>query len=190
MSSIEHRQSPSAARVPDRTLKLGDVPALRTRSGITLHLRSATIEDALHLERLLSHLGENELGFRFLSGANRLKPHQIVEMLAIDHRRAEHQLAFVDARPEPVASLLVASDSAMQLVEVAIVVDRDWHNRGIGSTLLRHAVGLARERGFKAIRSIESVANCAALEVERAAGFVVRPYGSASGLVFAEARLA
>ena len=78
----------------------------------------------------------------------------------------------------------------MQLVEVAIVVDREWHDRGIGSTLLRYAAGLARERGFKAIRSIESVANCAALEVERAAGFVVRPCGSASGLAFAEARLA
>jgi GNAT superfamily N-acetyltransferase len=64
-----------------------------------------------------------------------------------------------------------------QLVEVAIIVDRDWHGRRIGATLLRHAVGLARERGFKAIRSIESVANCAALEVERAAGFIVRPCG-------------
>lgn len=190
MSSIDHRQSSSATLVPDRTLKQSDVPALRTRTGLTLHLRSATMEDALHLERLLSHLGENELGFRFLSGTSRLKPHQIVEMLAIDHRRAEHQLAFVDAKCEPAASLLVGSDNAMELVEVAIIVDRDWHDRGIGSTLLRHAVGLARERGFKVIRSIESVANRAALHVERAAGFVVQPYGSASGLVFAEARLA
>jgi GNAT superfamily N-acetyltransferase len=189
MSSIDHRRSFSATLVPDRTLKQSDARVLRTRSGLSLRLRSVTMEDALHLEKLLSHLGEGELGFRFLTGTDRFKPHQIVEMLAIDHRRAEHQLAFVDAKSEPVAGLLVGSDNAMQLVEVAIIVDRDWHGRGIGSILLRHAVGLARERGFKGIRSIESVANCAALQIERAAGFVVRPYGSASGLVFAEARL-
>lgn len=190
MSSTDDRRSTPADLLPDRTLKQGDERDLCTRSGITLHLRSATLEDATHLQRLFSHLDENELGFRFLSGMDRFKPHQIVEMLAIDHRSAEHLLAFADQREEPVASLLIGSDCAMRLAEVAIVVDRDWHDKGIGSTLLRHAVALARERGFNAIRSIECVANTAALDVERAAGFVVRPYGSASGLMFAEARLA
>ena len=190
MSNGDHHQSVRTNLVPDRTLRQGDARDIRTRSGLRLHVRSATLDDAPHLVLLFNHLSENELGFRFLSGTDRFKPHQIVEMLAIDHRRMEHVLAFVDAIPQPVASLVVASDGAMHLVEVAIVVDRDWHDRGIGSTLLRHAVGLARERGFKAIRSIESVANNAALEVERAEGFVVRPCGSASGLAFAEACLA
>lgn len=183
------KAQPSSSRALDRTLS--DVGEIRliTRDRTTLTLRPASIADAPATTRLFERIGAENLALRFLMGIEHVKPQQIVAMLEIDHRDAEHLLVFVDRVQDPVASLFVASDKSMREAEVAIAIDEDWRGKGIGWTLLQHAVELARSRGFKVLRSLESRAAHDAIEVERAAGFTVRDYEGASDMVSLEKRL-
>lgn len=79
MSNVEHRRSLRPNLVPDRTLEKGDAQDIRTCSGLHLHVRSAALNNTPYLTELFNHLGENELGFRFLNGTDRFKPHKIIE---------------------------------------------------------------------------------------------------------------
>ena len=70
--------------------------------------------------------------------------------------------------------------------EIGMLVGRGWRGRGVGSALLRAAVGLAREQGLHKL-SLEVFAhNAAAIALYRKCGFVeegrrARQYRRASG---------
>lgn len=70
--------------------------------------------------------------------------------------------------------------------EIGMLVDRGWRGRGVGSALVRAAVGLAREQGLHKL-SLEVFAhNTAAIALYRKCGFVeegrrTRQYRRASG---------
>jgi ribosomal protein S18 acetylase RimI-like enzyme len=70
--------------------------------------------------------------------------------------------------------------------EVGMLVERGWRGRGVGSALLRAAIGLAREQGLHKL-SLEVFAhNTAAIALYRAYGFAeegrrARHYRRASG---------
>ena len=107
----------------------------------------------------------------------------------MDHRHREHLLAFEAASSLLVASLMIVADEHMKVAEVAIAVDPAFKDRGIGWTLLSHATELARERGLRCLRSIESRGNHKAIEVERALGFTTRDYDGDATLVLVEVEL-
>ena len=60
---------------------------------------------------------------------------------------------------------------------------------GLGWTLLAHMAQVARSLGFARLRSIESHANHAALEVERALGFTTSEYEGDATMVLVEKAL-
>jgi RimJ/RimL family protein N-acetyltransferase len=70
--------------------------------------------------------------------------------------------------------------------EIGMLVDRSWRGRGVGSALVRAAIGLAREQGLHKL-SLEVFAhNTAAIALYRKCGFVeegrrIRHYRRASG---------
>jgi ribosomal protein S18 acetylase RimI-like enzyme len=70
--------------------------------------------------------------------------------------------------------------------EIGMLVDRDWRGRGVGSALMRAAIGLAREQGLHKL-SLEVFAhNTGAIALYRKCGFVeegrrIRQYRRASG---------
>jgi ribosomal protein S18 acetylase RimI-like enzyme len=70
--------------------------------------------------------------------------------------------------------------------EIGMLVDRGWRGRGVGSALVRAAIGLAREQGLHKL-SLEVFAhNTAAIALYRTCGFVqegrrTRHYRRASG---------
>ena len=56
--------------------------------------------------------------------------------------------------------------------EIGMLVDRDWRGRGVGSALMRAAIGLARQRGLHKL-SLEVFAhNAGAIALYRKCGFV------------------
>lgn len=173
----------------DRTLGEQVTPELKTRSGMQLDLRPVTLDDGPIVADLFQRLTPEDLRFRFLSGMEVVKPHQIASLIELDHRQAEHLLAFDHATGTLVGSLMVATDAAMEKAEVAIVVAKEFRDQGIGWTLLRHATELARERGFRSLCAIESRANHDALDVERTLGFTSRPYDGDPTLVIVETKL-
>jgi GNAT superfamily N-acetyltransferase len=172
----------------DRTLGEQVAHRLKTRSGLELDLRQVTADDGPVLADLFARVTIEDLRFRFLTGLGIVKPHHIVSMIEIDHRQAEHLLAFDHATGTIVGSMMIVADLAMERAEVAIVVAKDFRGKGAGWTLLRHAADIARERGFRSLCAIESREHHDALEVERALGFKAEPYEGDTTLVVLESK--
>lgn len=173
----------------DSTLSEAAGVTLTTRGGLVLKLRPVSAADAGIVAALFARLSPTDLRFRFLSGQSRVSDDQLAMMIAVDHRHSEHLLAFDDPGGELVASLMLVADEHMENAEVAIAVAPDFKGRGIGWTLLKHAAELARERGVRRLRSIESRANHQAIEVERDLGFHASDYEGDATLVLVEAEL-
>lgn len=173
----------------DTTLSEAAGVTLATRSGLVLKLRPVSTADAGIIAGLFGRLSPADLRFRFLSGQSHVSHDQLAMMIAVDHRHTEHLLAFDSESGELVGSLMLVADEHMETAEVAIAVAPEFKGRGIGWTLLKHAADLARERGVRHLRSIESRANHQAIEVERALGFHASDYDGDATLVLVEAEL-
>mgnify|MGYP000276396968 CR=1 FL=1 len=176
----------SLATVPDPTLSEAIEAHLLTRGGIELRVRPVTENDADIVNRFFDNLTDDDMMFRFLSGQPHLSSAQLAAMIGVDHRHREHLLAFDVETGKLVASLLIAADEAFVSAEVAIAVAPAYKTRGVGWTLLHHAVELARSRGLKTLRSIESRANRGAMEVERTLGFRASDYDGDATLALLE----
>lgn len=175
---------------PDPTIADQSGIALSTRSGTRLRLRPATLDDGPLVADLFARLSPESLRFRFLDSRRQLTPADIAAMIGVDHRHSEHILAFDADTGKLVASMMLVADERMESAEVAIAVAEEARGRGIGWSLLKHAADLARERGIRWLRSVESSANHDALEVEHALGFRARVYDGEPGQVIVEADLA
>lgn len=173
----------------DATLAERPGVRLTTRGGMRLRLHPAEPADGVAVGDLLSALSAEELRFRFLVTRKAPDAAQLAELTGVDHRRTEHVLAIDEASGRPVASLMIAADAAMENAEVAVAVAHEARGKGIGWALLRHAADLARERGIRTLRSVESRANRDAIELEEALGFHCRMVEDEPGLVSLEAEL-
>jgi acetyltransferase len=174
----------------DLSLSEAEGVTLKTRDGHGLRLRPVTPDDTAAVAAFFDGLTPEDMRFRFLSGRRQLSPDQLAAMVGVDHRHSEHLLAFDDATSRLVASLMIVADPHMEAAEVAIAVSPQFKGCGIGWALLKHAAELARERGLRRLRSIESRANHQAIEVERALGFKTCAYDGDATLVLVEAELA
>jgi len=174
----------------DRTVAGQAEAHVVTRSGVRLVLRPVSPDDGDNLRKLLACMTPSDLRFRFLASQKEPDEAALAQLLAVDHRRTEHLLAFDVRTGEPVASLMIAADAEMETAEVAIAVASGARNRGIGWALLRHAATLAKARGIKRLQAIESRENHDALEVERALGFETRAIDGDPTVVLLEADLA
>lgn len=175
-----------AAITPDMSLSEASEVHLLTRGGIELRVRQVADADANIVDSFFDRLTADDMMFRFLSGQSHLSSAQLAAMVAVDHRHREHLLAFDADTGKMVASLLIAADEAFATAEVAIAVAPAYKTRGVGWTLLHHAVELARSRGLKTLRSIESRANRGAMDVERTLGFRASDYEGDATLALLE----
>ena len=171
---------------PDVTLSEAPETHLLTRSGVELRVRPVAESDVVIVNRFFDSLTPDDMMFRFLSGQSHLSSAQLAAMIGVDHRHCEHLLAFDIETGSLVASLLIAADDAFVSAEVAIAVAPAYKTHGVGWTLLNHAVELARIRGLKTLRSIESRANRGAMEVERTLGFKASDYDGDATLALLE----
>lgn len=170
----------------DTSLSEAGETLLVTRAGTELILRPVRLDDAGLLARFYDGLTADDMQFRFLSAQSHLSTSQLAAMIEVDHRHREHLLAFERESRALVATLLIAADDQFGVAEVAISVAPAYKGRGVGWTLLDHAVGLARERGIARLRSIESRANREAIEVERTLGFKSSDYEGDATLALLE----
>lgn len=174
------------ANAPDRTLSDAGEIHLLTRNGVELRVRPVAESDTDIVKRFFDSLTPDDMMFRFLSGQSHLSSAQLAAMIEVDHRHREHLLAFDADTGSLAASLLIAADEAFVSAEVAIAVAPGYKTRGVGWTLLSHAVDLGRSRGLKTLRSIESRSNRGAMEVERTLGFHASDYDGDATLALLE----
>lgn len=159
---------------------------LTTNSGFRFKLRRANENDGPLLAEFFSHVTEDDLRFRFLSGIGHVGPAQLALLTQVDHRRSENLLAFHPLAGFLLASAMLAIDDDPEQAEVAIVIHSDFKNRGVGWCLLDHISKTAAAMGVKTLRAIESRDNRSAIQVERDMGFTSSPCPDDSRLVLLE----
>jgi acetyltransferase len=141
-----------------------------TRGGVTLTMRLAEPDDGPKLQALFDQLTPEDLRFRFLTSVAHVGADRIGQMLAPSGGSCATALG-IDANGEVVAAAMIAADDKGEEAEVAISVRSDMKQRGVGWTMLDFVRRHARRQGFRALYSIESRDNRAAIDLEREAGF-------------------
>lgn len=177
--------------VPDlqqRSLQ-DDRKRLTARSGFAFDVRAARPDDEAALAEFFTHVAHEDLRFRFLTALNTVG-HELLEMMTrIDHDRTENFLAIDPENGRIIATAMVAGDEKKERAEVALSIRADYKKRGISWTLLEHAAGWAKARGFKSLESIESRENHQAIELEREMGFRAEEYPGDATLILLRADL-
>jgi acetyltransferase len=143
---------------------------LVTRSGVALHVRPVLPSDEWMLAELFHNVSAEDKQFRFLGAVREIGHAQLAAMTQVDYRRTINFLAFVEDGTL-VASAMLASTGDKARAELALSVHQDWKSKGVGWTLAEHALRYARAEGVRAVESLESRENRAAIALERELGF-------------------
>ncbi len=146
---------------------------LTTWTGFGFTVRPATPDDAAALQEFFTHVTQEDLRFRFLTGLNQLGRAMVERLIQVDHQRSENFLAFDGDRL--IGTAMLAADEDGSRAEVAVSLDKDYKGRGIGWCLLDHCARFAASRGVKVLESVESRDNQAAISLEREMGFTAEP---------------
>jgi len=164
--------------------------AIRTRTGLDLHVRPVRAEDEPALIAFFEKVSPEDRRFRFLTAADHPSHQQLLPMVTADHDHSESYIAFDRATDQIVASGLFASDPAGETAELAVSIRADYRGQGVGWALLDVIAEAARKRGVRKVISIESRDNHAAIELEREKGFEPEYFDADPGLVLLVKRFA
>ena len=99
---------------------------------------------------LLYALSQETLYYRFMSSSGRFVHREIQNFVYIDHRK---DAAIVGTVPEAHGEDIVAVgryylDEKTNRAEVAFVIRDQWQNKGIGTSLFKHLVDIAKRNGI------------------------------------------
>lgn len=162
---------------------------LTTRTDFRFIVRPVKPSDEAALAKFFTHVAQEDLRFRFLSGMNKVNAAQISAMTDIDHDRIENFLALTEDSKSIIASAMLATDVDHEHGEVAIAIRADYKHRGVSWTLLEHVAREAKARGLKTLESVESREHHAAIELEREMGFVAAACPGDATLVVLKTKL-
>ena len=148
-----------------------------------LHAHSVTVrpllpEDADLLVRFGLGLTAESRYHRFLGGGVRFTPQLLERLLRVDFNRdlALVATATLEGREVPVGVARYARLADGATAEFAMTVADAWQGCGIGRLLLERLIGLARERGLRALVGDILATNEPMLRLARTLGFAVHPH--------------
>jgi acetyltransferase len=148
---------------------------ITTRDGFHCRFRAVRPEDADKLQQFVRGLSSEARYYRFLSTMAELSPTLLARFTQIDYDREMAIVATInDGTPDEriigVTRYLLNADAIT--AEFALVVADEFHNRGIGSALMRTICDIARSRGLKAIIGQVLASNSDMLALMKRLGFV------------------
>ena len=179
----------SRDQVPAKT-DGADAVELVTRAGFHFQVRTVTGADESALAEFFRRVTPDDLRFRFLSAVQEMSHARLMEMISVDQETTESFVATAPDEAEGViAAAMLALDPTGERAEVAISIRADHKGSGIGWTLLDHLAERAEAKGVRALESVESRDNRAAISLEREMGFVAEPVEGDSTLVLLRRQL-
>ena len=138
--------------------------------GGTVHVRPIRADDADALRGLHARLSDESIYLRLFSPVPKVSESQLKGLTTVDYDR---QFALVaELGGDVVAVARYASDKNDQ-AEVAFIVQDDQQGRGLGTILLEHLAGVARERGITRFVAWMLSRNARMLRVFADAGYEV-----------------
>jgi GNAT superfamily N-acetyltransferase len=147
------------------------------RNGTQVVIRPLGKGDAVLERAFIGSLSAQSRRFRFLGQIGCPSDEMIRGLTDIDY---VHDVAFAaiadiggTAREIGVARYSVATGG--QSCECAVAVSDDFHGQGLGTLLMNHLIGIARERGINEMISLDSAENFAMRDLAQALGFRREP---------------
>ncbi len=141
--------------------------------GTQINFRPIHPTDEPRMRDLFYALSQQTMYYRFMSFRRVVPRREIQEFVYIDHR---NDVTVVATLPEAHGEEIIAVgsyylDPKSNMAEVAFVVHDKWQNRGIGTSMLRYLIRIARRngiRGFtaevltdnKAMQAVFNKSNC------------------------------
>lgn len=143
------------------------------RNGTQVIIRPLGKDDAT-LERVfIESLSAQSRRFRFLGQIGSPSDELIRALTDIDYVRDVAFAAIMDiggtAQEIGVARYSVSADG--QSCECAVTVSDDFHGQGLGTLLMGHLIGIARDRGIREMISLDAAENFPMRDLALALGF-------------------
>jgi GNAT superfamily N-acetyltransferase len=119
--------------------------------GARLTIRSIKPADAYPLLRMFDRLSPESIYHRFFSPIPRPRRAALLHLAGLDHELHEALVAEIDH--EIVAVARYDGRPEENDAEVAVIVEDDWQDRGVGTMLLHHLARVGARRGLVAFRA-------------------------------------
>lgn len=147
---------------------------LRDRSRVLI--RPIAPQDREAERAFIEGLSAQSRRFRFLGQVGRPSEQLLERLTCIDHQRDAAFVAVVaeDAHQKIVGASRFSTDDDGLRCECAVTVDDEWHDKGLGTLLMRHLIEVARARGIRNMYSIDSAENIAMADLAVFLGFRTR----------------
>jgi acyl-CoA hydrolase/GNAT superfamily N-acetyltransferase len=160
--------------VPRRGYPWEEAKVEELRTGETVLVRPARISDEELLKDMFYRLSDESTYQRFLS-YKRYHPHDEMQKLVdLDYHA---NIAFVaevlGEHPRIIAMCRHDIDPATNLADIAFVVADDWQGKGLGTTLMRRMIDVARERGLAGFSADVLTTNLGMLGIFHKSGLFV-----------------
>ncbi|HEY0232251.1 MAG TPA: GNAT family N-acetyltransferase [Dokdonella sp.] len=143
------------------------------RDGTRVLVRPIRREDAALEREFIEHLSATSRRLRFLGSIGEPSDELIRSLTDIDYRRDVAFVAVIERDGVPceigVSRFSLAADG--QSCECAVTVADEWQNQGLGSLLMRHLIGIARQRGVRTMVSFDAADNAAMRDLAQYLGF-------------------
>lgn len=145
--------------------------------GQPILLRPIQVTDEAKVRDLFYNLPDKTVYRRWLHKARQTPHKEILHFLDVDY--AKNMVVVVEAEaegrePEVVGVGRYHTDPSDNSAEVAFVLRIEWQGQGIGTELLQHLIGIARENGVATFTAEVSAANRAMLHLLHKSGLEIR----------------
>lgn len=148
---------------------------VKTSGGVKIFVRPVRPEDAPLFEELFKVLSPTTVYLRFFRPMKALPHSLLVRFTQIDYDR-EIALVAIDEESSEERMLGVSriiSGADKEEAEFAVLVGDPWQGKGIGETLLRKCLSIAKERGIKSVFGIVLPENTQMLALGKKLGFTM-----------------
>ena len=150
-----------------------DEDHLVTEEGLRLFIRPVRPEDAPLFRDLFRVFSPTTIYNRFFRYVKDLSPEMLARFTQIDYDREIALVAFDrDAKEEQILGVSrIMGDPDGKQAEFAVVVGDPWHGKGIGSSLLKQGLSLAKKRGFHTVWGVVLKENRSMITLGKKLGF-------------------
>jgi len=157
------------------------------RDGQRITIRAIDPADKQRLAQSFERLSQRSIYLRFLGPKKKLSPWELVYLTEIDFVSHVALVATVDHRgserivgvvryvlQEGTRSAIPQGERPSLSAELALIVADEYQGRGIGGSLLREIIGLARGSGVKELQSLQLAENDRMLRLLDSCGLRLR----------------
>ncbi|KXU98388.1 hypothetical protein AB839_03095 [Stenotrophomonas sp. DDT-1] len=146
------------------------------RDGSRVLIRAIRPQDREAERAFIEGLSSQTRHYRFLGGLCHPSEELLSRLTVIDPVK---EAAFIAIETGDVNSNIIgvsrfSADSDGQNCECAVTVSDQWQNKGLGTSLMRHLIKVARSRGMRTLYSVDLSGNAAMRDLAHHLGFTSR----------------